>query len=143
MNTAVNITAAAITASILVLCLAYIESAQGHDYNARSLRQVELIGLDSNICALGISEQMRKQGFLVTDRARASDAVLEVEILTDDNGLSDHSKIERAHYSAMLVGGADRVLFATGGHEEATDLEELCEDIGDDIADDLDNHMDV
>jgi hypothetical protein len=140
MNVSVTITAAAIAASFLIMLLAWTASASVYEQGARSLRGVELIGLDTNICAMGITDHMVKEGFLVTDRAASSDAVLEVNVLTDGS-LADHGKIEKARYSAVLVGEADRVLFATGGDEEAPDLENLCEDIGDDIADQLNNRM--
>lgn len=105
-----------------------------------SLGQVELIGLDTNMCELGISKEMSNEGFLVTDKTRVSDAVLEVNIRTNGS-LADHSAIEKAHYSAVLVGAADRVLFATGGEENARNLQELCEDIGDEIASQLEDKM--
>jgi hypothetical protein len=142
MNISVTITATAIASSVLVLFAAYAASAQTLDYGVRNLRQVELIGLDTNICTLGIADQMKKEGFLVTDRNEVSDAVLEVKVQTDGS-LSDHSKVETARYSAVLVGAADRVLFAAGGKQHAHDLEELCEDIGDDIAHQLGDRIDA
>jgi hypothetical protein len=116
-------------------------SARTLGYGAYSLGQVELIGLDSNMCSFGITEEMSSQGFLVTDRTNVSDAVLEVKVRTDASPLADHSQVEKAHYSAVLVGANNQVLFATGGNEEAPNLQALCEDIGDDIADQLDNRM--
>ncbi len=102
----------------------------------RNLGQVELIGLDTNMCELGITQEMSNEGFLVTDKTRVSDAVLEVSIRTNGS-VADHSEVEQAHYSAVLVGAADRVLFATGGTENGPNLKELCEDIGDEIASQL------
>jgi hypothetical protein len=118
------------TAGLLVT-----QTAAGHTpgYGVLSLGQVELIGLDTNICALGITQEMSKEGFLVTDRPRVSDAVLEVRVQTNGS-LADHSQVEKAHFSAVLVGADDRVLFATGGNERSRNLQELCEDIGDRIA---------
>jgi hypothetical protein len=123
------------------LCVTQAAVGRTAGYGAYSLGQVELIGLDSNMCALGITEEMSSEGFLVTDRTGVSDAVLEVTVQTNASPLADQSQIERAHYSAVLVGADDRVLFAMGGNEEAPNLQALCEDIGDDIADQLENKM--
>lgn len=132
----------ALVAALGAAGLLMTQSASGRTpgYGVMSLGQVELIGLDTNMCEIGISKEMSNEGFLVTNKTRVSDAVLEVSINTNGS-LADHSEIEKAQYSAVLVGAADRVLFATGGNEEAPNLQELCEDIGDEIASRLEDRL--
>jgi hypothetical protein len=131
-----------LAAALGVAGLLVAQSALGRSpaQGVHSLGLVHLIGIDSNMCELGITQEMSKEGFLVTDRTRSSDAVLEVTIQTNGS-ISDQSSVERARYSAVLVGMSDRVLFATGGTEDAPNLEELCEDIGDEIANQLEARM--
>jgi len=110
-------------------------------YRAGHLKQVRLIHLDSNLCTLGIKDELKGEGFLVTDKTAVADAVLEVKIETNDS-LQDHGKVEKARYSATLLGANNSVLFASGGNERGRNLEELCEDIGDHLADDIENRKD-
>jgi hypothetical protein len=135
-------TVSALITALGIAGLFATQAANGRvpDRGVRNLGQVELIGLDTNMCELGITHEMSNEGFLVTDKTGVSDAVLEVSIRTNGS-LADHSEVEKAHYSAVLVGAANRVLFATGGNEEAPNLQELCEDIGDEIASQLDDRM--
>lgn len=110
-------------------------------YRATHISQVRLIHLDSNLCTIGIKEELKGEGMLVTDKAKVADAVLEVKVETDDS-LQDQSKVEKAHYSATLLGVGNGVLFAAGGNERGRNLEELCEDIGDHLADDIKDRKD-
>lgn len=110
-------------------------------YRAGHISQVRLVHLDSNLCTVGIKEELKGEGMLVTDKAAVADAILEVKIETDDS-LQDQSKVEKAHYSATLLGANNSVLFASGGNERGRNLEELCEDIGDHIADDIKDKKD-
>lgn len=131
----------------LMLALASVFAGQAAALQSRdafrvgNIHNVQLVGLDTNLCTVSIKDQLFQKGLLVTDQNKVADAVLEVKIDTDDS-LQDHDEVEKAKYSAALVGMNDRVLFATGGNERGRNLEDLCEDIGDQITDDLDEHLD-
>jgi hypothetical protein len=135
-------TALAAFLAVSTLIASHAVSARKLDPDPRSLSlySVELIGLDSNMCEFGISQEMYKAGYLVTDKVGVSDAILEIEVLTNGSALTP-KQVEKAHYSAVLVTADDRVLFATGGNERARNLQALCEDIGDEIADQLKDKM--
>lgn len=135
-------TALAVIVTLMLLLAAQASFARdARTYpRAVSMDQVELIGLDANMCMLGIREEMSEAGFLVTDNLQVPDAILEVKVRTNGS-LHDHAKLENVHYSAVLVGASDRVLVANGGFEGASNLEEVCEDIGDDIADAIEDRM--
>jgi hypothetical protein len=131
----------------LMLALASVFAGQAAALQTRdafrvsNIHNVRLVGLDTNLCTVSLKEQLFQNGLLVTEQDKVADAVLEVEIDTDDS-LQDHDEVEKAKYSAALVGMNDRVLFASGGNERGKSLEDLCEDIGDQIADDLTEQMD-
>ena len=130
----------------LMLALASVFAGQAaalsrDAFRVGNIHNVRLVGLDTNLCTVSLKDQLFQKGLLVTDQNRVADAVLEVDIDTNDS-LHDHDEVEYAKYSAALVGTNDRVLFATGGNEHGKSLEDLCEDIGDQIADDLDEHID-
>jgi hypothetical protein len=135
-------TALAVIVTLVLLLAAQATFARNTQTYPRALSmdQVELIGLDANMCMLGIREEMSEAGFLVTDNLQVPDAILEVRVRTNGS-LHDHAKIENVHYSAVLVGAGDHVFVADGGYEGASNLEEVCEDIGDDIADAIEDRM--
>lgn len=135
-------TALAVIVTLVLLLAAQASFARDtHTYpRAVSPGQVELIGLDANMCMLGIREEMSEAGFLVTDNLQVPDAILEVKVVTN-GGRYDRSEIENVHYSAVLVGASDRVFVADGGYEGASNLEEVCEDIGDEIADAIEDRL--
>jgi hypothetical protein len=132
-------TALAAFLAVSTLIASHAVSARKLDPDPRSLSlySVELIGLDSNMCEFGISQEMYKAGYLVTDKVGVSDAILEIEVLTNGSALTP-KQMEKAHYSAVLLGADDRVLLAMGGVQNSHDLDELCEDIGDEIIKGLD-----
>lgn len=129
-------TALAVMMTLALLFMA--EATLARDANqyprAKTMEGVKLIGIKSNLCQLGIREEVTEAGFMVTDNLQVPDAILEVKVTTNGS-TRDHSMVEDVHYRAVLVGAGDRVLVADGGYEGARNLEEVCEDIGDEIAD--------
>src|SRR5687767_13709700 len=93
----------------LMLALASVFAGQAAALQSRdafrvgNIHNVQLVGLDTNLCTVSIKDQLFQKGLLVTDQNKVADAVLEVEIDTDDS-LQDHDEVEKAKYSAALVG---------------------------------------
>jgi hypothetical protein len=119
---------AASAATVLVAQAAYSEP------DARSLREVETIWVDSNSCTDGISEQLRDRGFHVTRNERAADAILNVDVFDRSSRREDTAK-----YQARLHGDDDRVIFSASGTEYAGSYPELCDEIGERIAESMDS----
>lgn len=102
--------------------------------DARSLREVDSIWVDANVCTSGIEEQLRDRGFFVTNSSRSADAHLVVDIYDRDSSRFDES----ARYSARMRGEDDHVIFTASGTEYSPSNRSLCEDIGDSIAESID-----
>ena len=102
--------------------------------DARSLREVDSIWVDANVCTNGIEEQLRDRGFFVTNSSRSADAHLVVDIYDRSASRFD----EAARYSARMRGDDNHVIFTASGTEYSRNNRELCEDIGDSIARSID-----
>lgn len=126
------------TLALLVLTLATPAAMAYQGDMARSLQQVRTIWVNADVCPLGISEELEQHGFQVVSNRRHADAILEVDVNTNGR-YADHNSVEKARYSASLIGNNNRVLFRTAGKERAHDLDNLCEDVGNEIADSLEN----
>lgn len=105
--------------------------ARGLD--ARSVREVDSIWLESNSCSSDIADELRQAGFHVTHNARNADAMLQVDVFDREYSRYDSS----AQYEAKLRGDEGRAIFTASGTEVAGDSRDVCEDIGDTIADGL------
>src|SRR5688572_2718569 len=68
--------------------------------DARSLREVDTIWVDSNVCTADIEDRLRDRGFFVTNSSRSADAHLVVDIFDRDSSRFDES----ARYSARMRG---------------------------------------
>jgi hypothetical protein len=102
--------------------------------DARSLREVDTIWLDSSSCSAGISEQLRDRGFHVTENKRRADAVLTVDVFDRSSRREDS-----ARYRAKLYGEDDAVIFSASGSEFARSYPHLCDEIGESIAESMDS----
>jgi hypothetical protein len=102
--------------------------------DARSLREVDSIWVDANVCTNGIEDQLRDRGFFVTNSSRSADAHLVVDIYDRGSSRFDDS----ARYSARMRGDDNHVIFTASGTEYSRTQRELCEDIGDSIAESID-----
>jgi hypothetical protein len=102
--------------------------------DARSLREVDRVWVDSNSCSADISDQLESRGFFVTNNRRAADAILVVDVDSRTSRRLDST----ADYSARLHGEDDYVIFTASGTRNAYTHSELCEEIGDSIADSMD-----
>jgi hypothetical protein len=103
---------------------------------ARSVRQVDVIWINSNSCMADIKEELLARGFDVTNSLKRADAILDVNLYPRRARYG-----ETVSYTAMLRGRNERVLLDASGIEESRDYFELCEDISDDIADRLDSRV--
>jgi hypothetical protein len=102
--------------------------------DARSLREVDRVWVDSNSCSADISDQLERRGFFVTSNPRAADAILVVDVDSRSSRRLDST----ADYSARLRGEDDYVIFTASGTRNAYSHSELCEEIGDSIAESMD-----
>jgi hypothetical protein len=102
--------------------------------DARSLREVDTIWVDSNVCTADIEDRLRDRGFFVTNSSRSADAHLVVDIYDRDSSRFDES----ARYSAKMRGDDNHVIFTASGTEYSPSSRLLCDDIGDSIADSID-----
>jgi hypothetical protein len=107
---------------------------------ARSLGEVNVVRLQAEDCASGISRALDSHGFTVAPVNEKSevDAVLQVSV----NRLPRPQKTlfgkgEEVSYAATLRGARNKLLFSTSGSEESFNMKELCEDVGENIADRL------
>ena len=122
-----------------VAALSAAQSAHARSYyfdgpDARSLRDVRTIWLDSNSCSAAISDELERHGFVQASSPSRADAVLVVDVFDRYSSRRDNS----AQYRAKLHGEDDSVLFTASGTEVAHNQPQLCEDIGNTIANSLD-----
>jgi hypothetical protein len=101
--------------------------------DARSLREVDSVWVDANVCTTGIKEQLRERGFFVSGSPRTADAILTVDVYDRESRLRDS-----ARYKATLENGDADVLFSASGTETARSMGGLCDNIGDSIAGSMD-----
>jgi hypothetical protein len=104
---------------------------------AESLGEVDTIELDANTCRAAFSQELRANGFGVTDSRRSANATLEVRVNAHPSDVVGRD----GTYAVKLVGDDGKILFTHGGHESSIDHAELCDDISDDVVDALERRI--
>jgi hypothetical protein len=124
--------------AVLAMMLAAPTAFAIRSDGARSLQEVTSIWVDADVCPMGISEELEEHGFEVTSNRRYADAILKVDVATNGR-FSNPDSVEKARYSARLIGDDGDVLFSTAGRETDHDMNNLCEEVGNEISDRLED----